>query len=121
MSDDRLRDLVARSHEADAPPGFAATVRAARAAGAPTARRSRLHLSAAAVLAAAGLAALVWLAARDRDRPAPSPSLVAPELEVAGPFDQLPSPFPGLVLADLTLDGSGQPTTPDGLPIEDPW
>ncbi len=101
MTEDRLRDLLRRSHDVDAPPpGFATTVRAARAAGEAPPRRT--HRLVAAALATA-LAVAAWLASRDRDPPAPA--LVAPSLEVAGPFDQLPSPFPGLALADL----------------EDPW
>jgi len=116
MTDDRLRDLLRRSHEADAlPPGFAATVRAARAAQAAPPRR-RL-LPAAAAMAVVAIAVAGWLASRDRD----PDELVAPSFELAGPFDQLPSPFPGLAVADLTLDGAGQPAVPEGLPIEDPW
>ena len=110
MSDERLRELLHRSHEADAPPGFAATMRAARAAQAERSaavppRRSRPLLAAGGALAAAGLALLAWLAARDRD-PARTPALVAPAtaLEVSGPFDQLPSPFPGQAVADLIED-----------------
>ena len=111
MSDERLRELLHRSHEADAPPGCAATMRAARAAGAAQAegsatvppRRSRPLLAAGGALAAAGLALLAWLTARDRD-PAPTPALVAPALDVSGPFDQLPSPFPGQAVADLIED-----------------
>ena len=104
MSDERLRELLHRSHEAEAPPGFAATMRAARAAktAAPP-RRSRHLLAAGGALAAAGLVALAWLAARERD-PAPTPALVAPALETSGPFDQLPSPFPGQAVADLIED-----------------
>lgn len=107
MTDERLRELVRVSHQADAPPGFAATLRAARAgqAAAEPRRRVRPLLAATAALAAAGFAVLAWLAVRDRD-PAPPTVLVAPALEVPGPFDQLPSPFPGLAVADL---------------IEDPW
>ncbi|HEU5058161.1 MAG TPA: hypothetical protein VFU21_16630 [Kofleriaceae bacterium] len=105
MKDERLRELVRLSHEADAPPGFPATVRAARAAtAAAPPRRARVLVPAAAALAAAALALVAWLSARD---PAPAPpALVAPSLEVPGPFDELPSPFPGLAVADL---------------IEDPW
>jgi hypothetical protein len=104
MSDERLRELLHRSHEVDAPPGFAATMRAAGAArAAAPPRRSRHLLVAGGALAAAGLALLAWLAARDRD-PAPTPALVAPALEISGPFDQLPSPFPGQAVADLIED-----------------
>lgn len=108
MSDERLRELLHRSHEADAPPGFAATMRAARAAqtersAAVPPRRSRPLLAAGGALAAAGLVALAWLTARDRD-PVPTPALVAPALDVSGPFDQLPSPFPGQAVADLIED-----------------
>jgi len=121
VTDDRLRDLLRRSHEADAPPpGFAATVRAARAVreeAAPPRRTHRL-VAAAAAMALAAIAVAGWLATRQRD---PAPALVAPTFEVAGPFDQLASPFPGLAVADLTLDGAGQPAAPEGLPIEDPW
>jgi len=124
VSDDRLRELLGRSHDEDTPPGFAATLRAARAAkeAAPP-RRSRLFFALPAA-ALAGLAALAWLAARPDPRPDPDPDpppLAAPALDAVGPFDQLPSPFPGLALADLTLDGAGLPTEPDGLPSEDSW
>lgn len=117
MTEDRLRELIARSHERDAAPGFAAALRGARAAAAPVPRRSRPLVAACAGLAAA--AALVWLVARER-APA-APALVAPSLDAPGPFDQLPSPFPGLALADLTLEEAALPTAPEGLPIEEPW
>lgn len=120
MSDDRLRELLGRSHDEDCPPGFAATLRAARAAReAEPPRRSRL-LVALPAAALAGLAVLIWLAARP-DRDPDATQLAAPALDTVGPFDQLPSPFPGLALADLTLDGAGQPPALEGLPIEDPW
>lgn len=120
MSDDRLRELLGRSHDEDTPPGFAATLRAARAAKASAPpRRSRL-LFALPAAALAGLAVLIWLAARPDPEP-DAPHLAAPALDTAGPFDQLPSPFPGLALAELTLDGAGLPAEPDGLPSEDSW
>ena len=104
MTDDRLRDLVTLSHEADAPPGFAATLRAAGAAAEPEpVRRKRPLLAVGAALAAAGIAALAWMADRDR-RPPAQPALVAPALDQPGPFDQLPSPFPGQAVADLIED-----------------
>ncbi len=120
MTDDRLRDLVRESHEADRLPGFAATLRAARAAeGAAPERRGPAFLTLAGALAVAALVLLVWIAARDGD-PRP-PELAAPALDTPGPFDQLPSPFPGLALAELTLDGAGLPAAPEGLPNEDSW
>ena len=120
MTDERLRELLRASHEQDAAPGFAATMRGARAAENAEAppRRTRPLLAAGA--AAAGLVLLAWMLVRDRE-PAAAPVLVAPALEIPGPFDQLPSPFPGLAVADLTLDGAGQPPVLEGLPIEDPW
>jgi len=121
VTDDRLRDLVRESHEADRLPGFAATLRAARAAegDAPERRVSRPLLALAGGLAVAALVLLAWIAARDGD-PRP-PVLAAPPLDAPVPFDQLPSPFPGLAVADLTLDGAGLPAAPEGLPNEDSW
>jgi hypothetical protein len=104
VTDDRLRDFLRRSHETDAPPpGFAATMRAARAARQEAAlpRRSHRLFAAGAAMALVAVALAGWLASRDRDQE----DLVAPTFDLSGPFDQLPSPFPGLALADL----------------EDPW